>query len=76
MATEILFPKLGFTMNEGVISEWLVADGGAVSEGQPLLLIEAEKSTQEIEATASGILTILAPTGQILEVGLVIGRIG
>ena len=28
MATEVLLPKIGFSMNEGVLAEWLVADGG------------------------------------------------
>ena len=39
MATEILLPKLGFSMNEGVLSEWLVADGGSVKEGEPLFAL-------------------------------------
>ncbi|MFV0646028.1 MAG: biotin/lipoyl-containing protein, partial [Sphingomonadaceae bacterium] len=36
MATEVLLPKLGFSMNEGILSEWLVADGAEVKEGDPL----------------------------------------
>lgn len=75
MATDINFPKLGFTMTEGTIQEWLVGDGEEVTEGQALLVIEAEKAAQEIEAPASGILTILAPAGDTVEVGLLIGCI-
>lgn len=73
--TEIVLPKLGFSMNEGTIAEWLVADGAEVKQGQPLYSLESEKSVQEIEAPASGRLKILAPTGDLLPVGSVIGEI-
>ena len=36
MATQILFPKIGFAMEEGVLVEWLAASGSTVSAGQPL----------------------------------------
>jgi pyruvate/2-oxoglutarate dehydrogenase complex dihydrolipoamide acyltransferase (E2) component len=75
MATEIMLPKLGFTMTEGTITEWLVADGASVQEGQPIYVLEAEKATQEIESPASGTLEILAPTGEELAVGVVVGKI-
>ncbi|MDE1154093.1 MAG: lipoyl domain-containing protein [Micavibrio sp.] len=75
MATEILLPKLGFTMTEGTITEWLATDGDAVVEGQPLFALEAEKATQEIEAPASGTLKILVSIGEETEVGTVIGTI-
>ena len=58
MAVEVVLPKLGFSMNEGQIAEWLAADGAQVSEGDPLFLLEADKSTNEVEAPASGILRI------------------
>ena len=48
MAVEVLLPKLGFSMNEGVLAEWLVADGGQAVEGAPLYALESEKSTQEV----------------------------
>lgn len=75
MATEILLPKLGFSMSEGELSEWLVADGGQVTEGEPLFSVESEKSTNEVEAPASGTLKILKPVGEVYEVGTVIGII-
>ena len=76
MATEVILPKLGFSMNEGTIAEWLVADGGEVKQGQPLYALESEKSTQEIEAPASGKLKILKAAGEVYGVGTVIGEIG
>jgi pyruvate/2-oxoglutarate dehydrogenase complex dihydrolipoamide acyltransferase (E2) component len=75
MATEILLPKLGFSMNEGALAEWLVADGATVTEGQPLFALESDKSTNEVEAPASGTLKILKAVGETYEVGTVLGLI-
>ena len=76
MTTQIILPKLGFSMNEAVLSEWLVADGAEVQEGQPLYAIESDKSTQDIEAPASGTLKIIAQTGETYEVGTILGELG
>lgn len=75
MATEILLPKIGFSMSEGQIAEWLVQDGEQVNEGQPLYLLEADKSANEVEAPASGTLRIVAQPGETYEVGTVLGTI-
>ena len=75
MATEVLLPKIGFAMNEGEIAEWLAADGDTVSAGQPLFTLEADKSTNEVEAPASGTLRILMPAGETYTVGTIIGMI-
>ena len=75
MATEVLLPKIGFAMNEGEVKEWLVQDGAAVTAGQPLFLLEAEKSANEVEAPASGTLKILKAAGDTYEVGTVLGMI-
>lgn len=75
MATDIILPKIGFSMNEGQISEWLVADGGTVKEGDPLFLLEADKSANEVEAPASGTLKIIIEAGEMHPVGTVLGTI-
>lgn len=75
MATEILLPKLGFSMNEGQLSEWLAKDGDQVAEGQPLYLLESDKSTNEVEAPSSGTLRIVAEIGETYQVGTVLGSI-
>jgi pyruvate/2-oxoglutarate dehydrogenase complex dihydrolipoamide acyltransferase (E2) component len=75
MAVEILLPKIGFSMNEGQVAEWLAKDGDQVTEGQPLFSLEADKSTNEVEAPATGKLRIVAETGQTFEVGTVLGYI-
>ncbi|MBV1918722.1 MAG: lipoyl domain-containing protein [Sphingomonadaceae bacterium] len=75
MAVEILLPKLGFSMTEGQVAEWLAKDGDQVTEGQPLYLLEADKSTNEMEATATGTLKIVIGTGETQEIGTVLGYI-
>jgi pyruvate/2-oxoglutarate dehydrogenase complex dihydrolipoamide acyltransferase (E2) component len=75
MATDVILPKLGFSMNEGTLTEWLIADGQPVMEGQPLYALESEKSVQEVEAPATGTLKILKSVGEIYEVGTVIAEI-
>ena len=76
MATQVLLPKIGFSMNEATLAEWMVADGTAVSEGQPLYALESDKSVQEVEAPASGTLKIIAQVGEVYEVGAVLAEIG
>lgn len=76
MNTEILLPKIGFSMNEGVLTRWLVEDGATVIQGQPLYELESDKSLQEVEAPASGRLKILVTaTGETYPVGTVLGQI-
>jgi pyruvate/2-oxoglutarate dehydrogenase complex dihydrolipoamide acyltransferase (E2) component len=75
MSTEIVLPKIGFSMNEGTIAEWFAADGSEVQQGQPLYSLESEKSVNEIEAPASGKLKILVPAGETREVGSILGEI-
>lgn len=75
MSTEILLPKIGFSMNEGTIAEWLVADGATIIQGQPLFSLESEKSVNEIDAPASGTLKIIVPAGETREVGTLLGEI-
>jgi pyruvate/2-oxoglutarate dehydrogenase complex dihydrolipoamide acyltransferase (E2) component len=72
---QVLMPKLGFSMNEGTIAEWLVPDGAQVTQGQPLYTLESDKSAQEIEAPGSGTLTILKAAGESYEVGTILGEI-
>lgn len=72
---QILLPKLGFSMTEGVLSEWLAADGSEVKEGAPLFSLESDKSVQEVEAPTSGTLKIVAQPGETYQVGDVLGEI-
>jgi pyruvate/2-oxoglutarate dehydrogenase complex dihydrolipoamide acyltransferase (E2) component len=75
VSTEIVLPKLGFSMSEGTLAQWLIADGASVKEGELLYSLESEKSVQEIEAPASGTLKILMQPGEVYPVGTVLGEI-
>ena len=54
MATEFTMPKLGLTMEEGTILEWLVPDGADVDDGAAVLRIETDKAETEVEVAGSG----------------------
>lgn len=75
MAVEILLPKLGFSMTEGALAEWLVPNGGQAIEGQPLYTLESEKSAQEVESPASGTLRVLKEPGETYDVGTILAII-
>ena len=75
MSTEIRIPKLGVSMSEGTLTEWLVDDGAAVSEGALIYSLETEKSVQEIEAPVSGVLRRVGEPGTLYQVGDLIGHI-
>jgi pyruvate/2-oxoglutarate dehydrogenase complex dihydrolipoamide acyltransferase (E2) component len=73
MAIEVLLPKLGLTMQEGVIEEWLVAPGTKVVAGDAILRLATDKVDVDVEAEADGHLTPVAPVGSVLPPGALIG---
>ena len=75
MTTEVKFPKIGFSMDEGVLAEWYVIDGATVSEGQAIYGLESEKSVQEIESPASGVIKLIGEVGETYSVGDLIATI-
>jgi pyruvate/2-oxoglutarate dehydrogenase complex dihydrolipoamide acyltransferase (E2) component len=48
--TELVLEQLSISMEDGQVSRWLVADGSEVSQGDPVVEIETDKSTVEVEA--------------------------
>jgi len=64
MVTEVIMPKMGQTMEKGKIIKWLKKDGEEVKRGEPLLEIETDKTTIEVEARDSGKLKIIAQEGE------------
>jgi len=74
MRRELLMPKLGLTMTEGVLVEWLLKPGDAFTLGQAVFLVESEKAVNEVTALDSGtLLEITAQEGQTLACGEVVG---
>ncbi len=73
MIKEISMPKLGLTMTEGVITEWLKREGDHVKKGEPLFEVMTEKINIEIESPYSGILKeIVVPEGGTAKVSEVV----
>ncbi|MEO0498566.1 MAG: biotin/lipoyl-containing protein, partial [Pseudomonadota bacterium] len=73
---DIVVPALGESVTEGTISKWLKHVGDAVAVDEPLVELETDKVTLEVNATAAGALgSIAAEAGATVEVGAVIGKI-
>jgi pyruvate/2-oxoglutarate dehydrogenase complex dihydrolipoamide acyltransferase (E2) component len=75
MTVPINIPKLGVSMTEGTLVEWLVADGDSVQVGDILYRVETDKVENEIEAPVAGIMRISGVEGETYEVGTQIGAI-
>ena len=73
MAIEVLLPKLGLTMEEGTVDEWLVNDGDVISVGTPLLRLATDKIDVDVEAESEGIMAKAVPNGTTLAPGSVLG---
>lgn len=76
MSSELLMPKLGLTMSEGLLLEWKVAPGEAFSKGQLLFVVETDKAATDIEAEADGVFAErLVAEGETVPVGTPVGRL-
>ena len=56
MATPVLMPLMGMTMEEGIVSKWLVEAGATVTKGQEILEFETDKINATVEAPEDGVL--------------------
>jgi pyruvate dehydrogenase E2 component (dihydrolipoamide acetyltransferase) len=71
----VTLPQLSISMEEGKVLRWLVADGAEVSAGEPIVEIETDKATVEIEAPAEGRVRIVAAEGETMAVEATIAEI-
>jgi pyruvate dehydrogenase E2 component (dihydrolipoamide acetyltransferase) len=55
VATILSMPKWGLAMKTGKVVEWLKQVGESVQQGEPIVQIESEKATNEVESPATGI---------------------
>jgi pyruvate dehydrogenase E2 component (dihydrolipoamide acetyltransferase) len=70
MATELKVPTLGMDMEEATIVRWLVEEGAEVKKGDPVLEIDTDKTSFEIEAPSDGAIHALrGEAGDTLPVG-------
>jgi pyruvate/2-oxoglutarate dehydrogenase complex dihydrolipoamide acyltransferase (E2) component len=73
---DVPLPRLGDSMEEGTVVEWLKDVGDHVAQGEGLVEIETDKVSMVYEADLAGTLVeILAPEGTTLPVGAPIARI-
>ena len=72
---DIIVPQVGESIVEAEIGEWFKKDGEYVNKDDLLLELETEKVNVELNAEASGKLTILAGQGETIKIGAVIGKI-
>jgi len=76
MAADIVVPTLGESMTEATVAQWLKQPGDAVQMDEPLVELETDKVTLEVNASTAGVLSeVLAAEGDSVEVGAILGRI-
>ncbi|WP_019229898.1 biotin/lipoyl-containing protein [Sedimentibacter sp. B4] len=77
MATEIIMPQLGLTMEEGTIAKWIKQVGDKVAVGDVLVEITTDKLSSEIESEVEGVLLkIVAQEGEDIPVKGLLAIIG
>jgi pyruvate dehydrogenase E2 component (dihydrolipoamide acetyltransferase) len=76
MPTTVIMPALEMAQETGKVLRWLKAPGDAVAKGEPLVEIETDKVTVEIEAPAAGVLgEVTAREGDVVPVGRTIALV-
>lgn len=75
--TEIVVPTLGESVSEATVAKWLKKEGDHIEMDEPIVELETDKVTLEVNATASGTLSqIIVQEGENVEVGAVLGHVG
>ncbi|QIN78548.1 2-oxo acid dehydrogenase subunit E2 [Rubrobacter marinus] len=76
MATELKVPKLGMDMEEANILRWIVEEGQSVEKGDPVLEIDTDKVSYEVEANADGVIRrVRGEEGETVPVGATLAYI-
>jgi 2-oxoglutarate dehydrogenase E2 component (dihydrolipoamide succinyltransferase) len=77
MATEIRVPTLGESVTEAIVGKWFKKTGDAVKADEPVVELETDKVTLEVNAPSAGVISDIAvEEGETVEVGAVLGSIG
>jgi pyruvate/2-oxoglutarate dehydrogenase complex dihydrolipoamide acyltransferase (E2) component len=62
MAVKVVMPQAGQDLETGLVKHWLKAEGDPVAKGEPIVQVETEKISLDVEAPAAGVLLrILVP---------------
>jgi 2-oxoglutarate dehydrogenase E2 component (dihydrolipoamide succinyltransferase) len=76
VATEIVVPALGESVTTATVARWIKQQGETVAADEPLVELETDKVTVEVNAPAAGVLaSVGVPEGTEVEVGAVLGMI-
>src|SRR5579871_3254314 len=76
MATEIRVPTLGESISEATVGKWFKKAGESVQADEPLVELETDKVTLEVNAPSAGTLSeIAAETGQTVAIGALLGQL-
>jgi 2-oxoglutarate dehydrogenase E2 component (dihydrolipoamide succinyltransferase) len=76
MATDIRVPTLGESISEATVGKWFKKAGESVQADEPLVELETDKVTLEVNAPNSGVLSeIAAETGQTVAIGALLGQL-
>ena len=72
---DVIIPNAGESVTSANVAEWSVADGASVNKGDILVTLETDKVSTELEAEVSGVLSIIVPEGEEVDIGTVIATI-
>ena len=76
MATDIRVPTLGESISEATVGKWFKQRGDAVKADEPLVELETEKVTLEVNAPSAGVLSeISVQTGETVSIGALLGSL-
>jgi pyruvate/2-oxoglutarate dehydrogenase complex dihydrolipoamide acyltransferase (E2) component len=75
LASRLKIPKLGMSMAEGTIVEWLVSDGDRIEVDQPIYVLETDKTQNEIASPVAGTIKRIGELDVAYEVGTVIAEV-
>jgi pyruvate/2-oxoglutarate dehydrogenase complex dihydrolipoamide acyltransferase (E2) component len=77
VAVKVIMPQAGQDLETGTVTHWLKAEGDPVAKGEPIVQIETEKISVDVEAPAAGsLLKIVVPDGTETAIFSTIGIIG
>ena len=77
MAVRVIMPQAGQDLETGTVTQWLKAEGDAVAKGEPLVQVETEKISIDVESPAAGVLLrIVVPAGSDTPIFSTLGIVG
>jgi 2-oxoglutarate dehydrogenase E2 component (dihydrolipoamide succinyltransferase) len=72
---EVKIPEVGESITEGILLEWIAADGALVKMNDPLFVLETDKITMDVVSEVAGTLSIQVAAGETVTIGQTVGLI-